>query len=196
MKQMNIFDFLQPEKPLEWNPKFKVGDKVHHRVLGEIRTVTVVGYRKCKVYKYYHTDRGDFSAEKLEKTLEQLQREAEAVKAKHKNIKPHDLEKRVTVEYTSMITGNKSIGQIGIYDGMLYNHFSGNFEYLTPYPNEKALMEAYEESLYKLKRLDQPESVRRQFPYRYVEEEQEMETLYWSDWGKCYGTAEFAATFR
>lgn len=189
--QMNIFDFLQPQEQPKWIPQFNVGDKVHYLVVGEICTATVTGFGSTERYNYYQTNRGSFFAEELEKTFEQFQRESEAIKAKYKIIKPHDLEKRVTVEYTSMTTGNKLWGQIGIYDGMLYCKGHCCLEILKPYPTEKALMKAYDEALYQLKMLDQTEQVRSRCPYRYVEEEHEMANLYWSDWGKCYAEAKY-----
>ena len=124
-------------------------------------------------------------------------KEAVIEKAKHKTIKPHNLKKRVTVQYQPRKSDGAVLwAQIGIYENMLYWKTGMTYQFLVPFDSEKKLMQAYKEKLAEIELRDQTEEVRALNRFSYVEEEHEMETLYWSKSGKCYASARYTERNR
>ena len=57
--------------------------------------------------------------------------------------------------------------------------------------HKKKLMQAYKEKLEEIEYRNQTEEVRASHQFSYIEEECEMETLYWSNSQKCYASARY-----
>jgi hypothetical protein len=191
--QMTLFDFLQPqgvkqEEPLQPKSdkphKLKVGDKIHMRSFGEIRTATITACEGNDKHYFYRTDRGVcYRGEYENNTVESLQAEIEAEKHNWCTMKPENLTKRLTVKYPPRSSDGKVLhAQVGIYNNcMLYCKKSYSYAFLTPFSDEKKLMQAYKECVKEI--IAQPHTI--------IDKELPMETLYMSQTAKAYATAEY-----
>ena len=191
--QMTIFDFLgnpqsmgneQEEKPRKI---LSVGDRVARVVLGECRVATVTKVEGFPDHPFYRTDRGIcYSYEDGLLEVDSLMEEAKEERKKYLYIRPHDLEDRMTIQYPPRKYDGKVLwAQVGIYQGMLYWKSGVTYQFLEPYPDEKALKKAYME---KVKEITMGMGA----PFRQLEEEITMERLYWVEGESKYAQAEYA----
>lgn len=182
--QMTLFDFLQAEPKQEKQfHKLNVGDRIHRRVLGEIRSATITEVVGNANYYFYRTDSGGcYQANEENNSLEQLQKEAVQYDSECITMTPHDLEQRVTVQYPPRKSDGKILwAQIGIYGDMLYWKEECTYQFLEPFKSKKELMKAYNEHLAKITAHE----------HTVLEEEHKMERLYWSEKSQCFATAEY-----
>lgn len=188
--QISLFDVIaeqqksiEPVKEKEPLPLFehlrKVGDRIGKVVLGELRTATITLVEGLPRYPFYRTDSGCcYSYQDGIRPLDELQKEADDNRPKYKTIEPKDLSERLTVEYAPRSSDGKVLwAQIGIYQNMLFWKEEITYQFLEPYPTEKALRKAYNEK--KKKILDNMNGDK----LIVLDEEKPMRRLYWSKHG-------------
>ena len=143
--QMTIFDLLKPAE----EPKtqiLSVGDKIGRVVLGEYIETTITKVEGLPNHPFYRTDLGScFSYEEGLCDLENLEREALAMRDRYITIRPEDLTERFTVEYYPREAGGRVLwAQIGIYEDMLFWKENCTYQFLECFDSEKKLKKSYE----------------------------------------------------
>lgn len=188
-EQLSLFDLSSVElakEPVAKTCLLSVGDKIAKVVLGECRVATITKIEGLPYYPFYRTDRGCcYTYKDGLRSVEDLQKEADANRKNYKTIQPTNLEKRFTVEYKPReCDGVVLWAQIGIFQNMLYWKENMTYQFLEPYPDEKSLMKAYNKR--------KQDILKSYGKFAVVDKEYPMRRLYWSRHG-FYADAEYVA---
>lgn len=180
----------KPDKKPDKPHKLKVGDRIHRRVLGEIRSATITACEGNDRYYFYRTDYGAgscFDGKDEDNTIESLLAEIEAEKHNWNTIHPENLQHRITVEYPPRkVDGYVMRAQIGIYNNMLYYQEAGCYAFCEAFKSEAELLKAYKEHKEQILKSE----------HTVLAEELPMDNLYWSNSANCYAQAEFVRPYK
>ena len=178
-EQLSLFD---PPKPEYSKDKMKkIGDKVARVVLGECYVGTITAIEGS----FYRTSQGCYTYEEGLEDVETLIKKAEEERKKYDTIIPHDLERRITVEYPNPDSKSNRIdwGQVGVFKGMVFWKGRCTYQFLYKPKDEKDLEKIYKKCK---KSMLSP-----YIPYTFCQEEKVMNRLYASKAAPGYADAEY-----
>lgn len=195
-EQITIFNWQKDtcktvESEINATPNFErilsVGDKIGRVVKGECRIATITKVEGRPNHLFYRTMSGScYMAEEGYRSIEDLKKEAEENRKKYKIIKPKDLKDRLTVKYTT--ERGQLWAQIGIMEdngkSLLFWQEAYTYQFLEPYDDLKKLKKEYNKHKKNIESFSSKNM-------KYVEEEYEMERLYWNESENLYATAEY-----
>lgn len=174
--QLTIGDYLKSLEPQpKDSPKFKAGDVVGVRTLGDVDLYTIRAVEGSPGYWLYRTDFHYIDSAKASFDIDRLRREAAEVRKEYETIEisPYDLTERVTIAYAPRVyDGCIMHAQIGIYGNMLFWKEDCTYQFLEPHKTKQSLKNAYKRH-YKKMTEDWQE-------FNMVDEPIPIKRLYWS----------------